>query len=65
MAALDDEVLLATVVTALLIRLGGRTVITYEEWLRAVEADNTLWMHREGEDRPIEVVLLPKKGALA
>ena len=65
MTALDpsevpsDNAFLATVATALLIRLGGRTVIDDREWEQAVRHEGTLYLHRDGEHMEVLIVLLP------
>lgn len=51
-----DDAVLATLVTALLVRLGGKTVLTNEEWEQAIEHQGTLWVNRTTD--VVQVVLM-------
>jgi hypothetical protein len=62
LAEVTDNALLATVVTALLIREGGRVVFSEIEWRQAIDHDSTLYLHREKEGDDIAVVLMTQKG---
>lgn len=55
-----DNAVLATLITVLLIRSGGQLVVTPEEWRYATEDDGSLFVRREGEDKPVQVILLRK-----
>lgn len=55
-----DKAVLATVVTALLIREGGRVLLTPKEWQVALDHSGSLFMHRDDEDRDVLVVLMPR-----
>jgi len=53
-----DEGVLAVIVTALLIRDGGQTIIDNLEWEAAVEHASTLLVHRDEADGHVLVALL-------
>lgn len=55
-----DNAVLATLITVLLVRNGGRLVITPEEWAMATEDDGSLFVSRDGADRAVQVILLRK-----
>ena len=55
----DNEALLATVVTALLIRVGGRFTMPEEEWRGAIKHQSTIWMEKNKEGE-VFVALIPK-----
>lgn len=54
----SDHAMLATVVTCLLIRMGGAVNLTDEEWLTATEQDVSLWIHRDQVDPGVLVGLI-------
>ena len=62
---MDDESILKVLVTHYLIRAGGRTRISSEDWEAAIEHASTLFIHRDDEDGHMEVLLVPKKEARA
>lgn len=47
--AVNDQAILATLATALLIREGGRVTLTSEAWEEAIEHTSTLYVHRDEE----------------
>lgn len=57
----SDNAILATAVTALLIREGGRTVFDPGEWQQAIDHEGTLFINRHGEREDVLIVLLPKE----
>jgi hypothetical protein len=61
----SDNAFLATAITALLIRQGGRTVFSAEEWKKAIEHEGTLYLHRNDEKEEVLVVLLPREAGQA
>jgi hypothetical protein len=60
-----EDVLLAITVAAFLIRTGGRTVFTPDEWEAATERASSMYIHRDGPDRPVQVFLMPKEAGHA
>ncbi len=54
-----DNAVLATLITVMLIRSGGRFSVTPKEWKQAVADDRSLWVSRMGEGSTVEVVLMP------
>lgn len=54
-----DNAVLATLITVMLIRSGGRFSVTPEEWKQAVADDRSLWVSRMGLGTTVEVVLMP------
>ena len=55
-----DEAVLAAVLTALLIRLGGKTILTPDEWRVAIEHKSSLWVQNDGQS--VLVVLMATDG---
>lgn len=62
---LSDEGVLAMLVTAWLIRDGGKTMFTGVEVIQAIEDRSTLFVHRDEETGQMEVMLVPAKAARA
>lgn len=56
-----DDALIAIVVTAFLIRSGGRVEFSPTEWETAVKRASTMYCHREGPEENVLVVLMPKE----
>lgn len=55
---MTDEGVLATIVTALLIREGGQTLFDNLEWENAVEHASSLFVQRSEEDGHVLIALL-------
>lgn len=56
----NDNAVLATIVTALLIRTGGQALFSDEEWEAAIEHDGSIYIHRDELDKPTLVALMQK-----
>lgn len=59
-APLSDHEVLVCIVTAFLIREGGRTMFSVAEWEAAVEREGSLYFSRGDEDDPMQVALMTK-----
>lgn len=59
----SDNAVLATLATAFLIRDGGKTTFTADEWQDAIDHESTLWVAKENEQ--VTILFLPKEGARA
>lgn len=55
-----DNAVLATIVTALLIRQGGQALFSDKEWEDAIEHTGSIYIHRDDEDKPTVVALMQK-----
>ena len=53
-----DMAALATVVTALLIRLGGKAELTPKEWTDAIEHKGSMFILRSSKEDPVSVMLM-------
>lgn len=58
--SLIDQALLATVVTAFLIREGGQLVMEVGEWDQAVQHQSSLYILKQGKDGSVLLALLPQ-----
>ncbi len=58
-----DEALMATVLTALLIREGGRFTMLEDEWRAAIRHESTIWMEKS-RDGEVLVALIPRKDVI-
>lgn len=56
----SDNAVLATIVTALLIRQGGQTTFSDKEWEDAIEHTGSIYIHRDDETQPTVVALMQK-----
>jgi hypothetical protein len=59
----SDNAVLATLATAFLVRDGGKTTFTSEEWQAAIEHEATIWVAKE--DTTVTILFLAKEGARA
>ena len=59
---LTDHEVLVTIVTAYLIRDGGHTTFSKDEWEEAVEHDGSLYFNRKDEEDPMTVALMRRVG---
>lgn len=59
----SDAAILATAVTAVLIRLGGQLELTTPEWEQAILHESTIWV--EKTDKTVTLVLVSSKEAKA
>ena len=57
---MNDNAVLATIVTAFLIRDGGRTLFSAAEWDQAIEHEGSLYVHRDEPGEPMQVALMQK-----
>jgi hypothetical protein len=64
-ASVSDNAVLATIVTAFLVREGGQVTFTSDEWDQAIEHDGSLYVHRQTEHDPMFVVLMQKVEAVS
>lgn len=53
-----DKAVLTTLVTAFLIREGGRCSFTAKEWEEAIEHSGSLFINRKDSDDPMQVALM-------
>jgi len=60
-----DQALLATAVTAWLVREGGKVILTPEEWQAAIDHDATIYVHALSPEAPVMIALLVKEAAEA
>lgn len=57
---LNDNAVLAVVVTAFLIREGGSIRFTASEWDAAIEHEGSLYIHRDEPQEPMLVALMTR-----
>lgn len=57
---MNDNAVLAVVVTAFLIREGGSIRFTALEWDAAIEHEGSLYIHRDEPSEPMLVALMTK-----
>lgn len=55
-----DDAVLATVITALLIREGGQATFSEKEWEDAIKHAGSIYVHRDDLDKPTIVALMQR-----
>jgi len=55
-----DLAVMTTIVTAMLVRVGGNMTFTPEEWTQAILHEGSVFLTRIDEDNPMTVYLMRK-----